>query len=351
MNKIKIGVLCPSEIAFRRFLPALKKSELFEYVGIAFASNKEWSESSRLIDEIDHEIVLQKEKANRFLLNYGGIVYDSYISLLTDNKIDSVYIPLPPSLHYKWAKIALENNKHVLLEKPFTTKLMDTRELIEFATLKRLALHENYMFVFHKQLSTIINMVEEGKIGDLRFIRIAFGFPFRGNNDFRYNREMGGGALFDVGGYTVKLASIFLGDTIDINTVNLNYSNELSVDLYGSCSFSNQEGVVAQLAFGMDNAYKCEIELLGSKGIISTPRIFTAPPDFNPIICLEFDNKKNYFTINSDDQFLHSIEMFGLCINDYNSRIKNYSNIQLQAQLIDSVLTRSSKNKSSENIG
>ena len=37
MNKIKIGVLCPSEIAFRRFLPALQQSPDFEYVGVAVA--------------------------------------------------------------------------------------------------------------------------------------------------------------------------------------------------------------------------------------------------------------------------------------------------------------------------
>ena len=163
-------------------------------------------------------------------------MYNNYNELLSSADIDAVYIPLPPALHFKWAKMALENGKHVLLEKPFTTSLSDTEELIRIAKEKNLAVHENYMFSYHTQLDWIKNKVSEGVIGDIRLIRIDFGFPFRGANDFRYNKALGGGALLDCGGYTIKLATMFLGDTAEVKTSQLNYKEGFEVDIYGSAT-------------------------------------------------------------------------------------------------------------------
>ena len=186
MGKIRIGVICPSEIAYRRFMPALKKCEGIEFAGISTADASEWN--GVLIDELKKS---ETEKAERFISKYGGRLYDSYASLLSSPDIDAVYLPLPPALHYRWGKAALENGKHLFMEKPFTTSLDDTRELIELARSKGLAVHENYMFAFHSQIEWIKNRIAEGAVGDIRLIRIDFGFPFRGANDFRYNKTLG----------------------------------------------------------------------------------------------------------------------------------------------------------------
>lgn len=131
--KIKIGVLCPSEIAFRRFMPALMKCENFEFSGIASASAEEW------FGEPTGELVeTEKSKAKRFVDNYGGRLFESYNELLNSPETDAVYIPLPPALHFRWAKKALENGRHVFLEKPFTTALADTEELLKIAKANNL---------------------------------------------------------------------------------------------------------------------------------------------------------------------------------------------------------------------
>ncbi len=319
MKKINLGILGTSEIAFRRFLPALKKSDKFEYVGVA----------SRNIN-----------KTKKFTDEFSGIGYSGYDELINDKNIDAVYIPLPPSLHYEWAIKSLNAGKHVLLEKPFTTSLLETQKIIELAKNNNLAVHENYMFEFHNQLDYAKTLITNKALGDLRLIRIAFGFPKRDKNDFRYNKQLGGGALLDCGGYAIKLASILLGNNVDISACKLNFTDEYDVDLFGSATLENEDGLVAQISFGMDNSYKCELELWGSCGNAKFPRIFTAPSDYKPIITITKDNKENQVVLGEDDQFYNSIKKFEEYILCENTRYDIYNNILMQSSLIQLFLDK-----------
>ena len=323
---MKIGILCPSEIALRRFLPALKLCDKFEFAGVAAADNYEWN--GTLTEEMRNNELKKAE-------NFGSKIYSSYSEMINSPEIDAVYLPLPPALHYQWGKKVLEAGKHLFLEKPSTISAETTRELIEIAEEKGLAVHENYMFQYHSQMDFIRNEIAKGTIGDVRLYRIAFGFPFRGTNDFRYNKELGGGALLDCGGYTVKLANILLGDTAKIYAPKLNYRADLDVDLYGSATMINDDGVTAQLSFGMDNFYKCELEVWGSTGVIFTNRIFTAPVGFEPTVTIKNPDGEKIIVLPADDSFKKSIEIFAECIENETVRRKNYSDIIMQSEFID----------------
>ena len=246
-----------------------------------------------------------------------------------------LYIPLPPSLHFKWAKLALEHGKHVLVEKPATTSAVDTKELIRIASERGLALHENYMFTFHKQLDAIEDIIKSGEIGEIRLYRISFGFPRRAANDFRYNKALGGGALIDAGGYTIRYATRLLGPTARLKCAQSNYLNELEVDMYGSATLVNKDGLTAQVAFGMDNNYKCELEAWGSKGCLKTERVLTAPAGFAPTAIIRKGNEDTVIELPADDAFLKSIMFFEKCVNDKNIRNERYAIITKQAELID----------------
>ncbi len=329
MEKIRIGVLCPSEIAFRRFMPALKQLDNFEFIGIAAATEKEWSGKG-----FDIPMAGEVEKAEKFIAEYGGKIFDGYEKLIASDEIDAVYIPLPPALHFRWAKLALENNKHVFLEKPFTTSLKDTETLISIAKEKKLALHENYMFAFHSQLDFIKEQVSSGVIGDIRLIRIDFGFPFRGANDFRYDKALGGGALLDCGGYTLKLASMFLGETAKVTTSQLNSKEGFEVDIYGNATLVNEDGLTAQVSFGMDNSYRCSLDIWGSTGSVYTNRILTAPVGYQPVVTVKTADGEKDFTLDEDDSFKKSIVNFSDCINDSDIRINKYAEVQFQSGLV-----------------
>lgn len=335
MGKIRIGVICPSEIAYRRFMPALKKCEGIEFAGISTADASEWN--GVLTDELKKS---ETEKARKFIDEYGGKLYGSYGELLSSPDVDTVYLPLPPALHYRWGKAALENGKHLFMEKPFTTSLDDTRKLIGLARSKGLAIHENYMFAFHSQIEWIKNRIAEGAVGDIRLIRIDFGFPFRGANDFRYNKALGGGALLDCGGYTLKLAGMFLGETAKVMASHLCGKEGFEVDIYGNATLVNDDGLTAQVSFGMDNSYRCSLDIWGSTGSIFTNRILTAPDGFEPAVIIKQGNEEQSFTLPADDTFKKSVEYFERCVSDSSVREAHYDEIAAQGGLVEKIKSK-----------
>lgn len=331
---IRIGIICPSNIAYRRFMPALKKRDGFEYVGVAYANSEEWF-GGRAAPEV---IEAERKKAESFREAYGGEVFEGYLTLLDKTDVDAVYLPLPPALHYEWAKMALSKGKHVFLEKPSTTSARDTAELIELARNAGLALHENYMFVYHRQITEIRNIIASGELGDVRLIRASFGFPFRGANDFRYNKDMGGGALLDCGGYPIRLARLLLGDTARLVDGQLTESADFGVDLYGSATLRNDAGLTAQIAFGMDNAYQCKLEVWGSRALLTADRVFTPPADMAPKLTIQSNDGVKTVEVEADDQFRNSIGVFEGCVKDKTTRENRYSDIQKQSVIVDKLM-------------
>ena len=316
MGEIRIGILGTSEIAFRRFLPALKKCSEFEYAGVASRT---------------------PEKGKPFTDSFGGLIYDGYDALLADHGIDAVYIPLPPALHFEWGKKALEAGKHVLMEKPFTTSAKDTAALLAVAEKKGLAVHENYMFLYHSQLAWMDEQIKVGTIGELRLIRSAFGFPKRVETDFRYNKALGGGALLDCGGYPLRLASHLLGETTRVTAARLNQPSGYEVDLFGCATVENEMGQAAQISFGMDNSYKCELELWGSRGSLTADRIFTAPARFAPVVTLHTAQGTEQTILPADDSFQNSILNFHHKIEKLSVCSEEMRNIMMQSKIVEQI--------------
>jgi len=309
---IRISVLCPAEIAFRRFMPALLQCPEFEYVGVGMH---------------------RREKAEQFLQKYPGRLYESYQQVIDDESIDAVYIPLPPALHFEWAEKALKAGKHVLLEKPFTCSLRDTETLLNAD--EKLAVHENYMFVFHDQIRGVKQIIDSGEIGDVRLYRLSFGFPLRPEGDFRYSRAMGGGALMDAGGYCLKAAGMLLGGSGRVISASSGFDPRFDADLYGAGTMADDHGTAVQFSFGMDNNYKCSLEVWGSRGTLTTGRFFTAPAGFVPRAVIEKNGTCTETELPADDTFLKSIRYFRDCISDQALREESRREIRLQAERVE----------------
>lgn len=331
---IRVGIICPSEIAFRRFLPSLQRVSEFSFAGVAIASPEEWIGETEVTRGMVAVLNNERVKAQNFVNNYGGRIYDGYNSLITSSDVDTVYLPLPPALHFKWAKLALENGKHVYVEKPFTTNLKDTQQLISIAKEKNLAVHENYMFIYHKQLQAVKDLITDGEIGKVRQYRVSFGFPRRAVNDFRYNKALGGGALLDAGGYCMKYASWLLGDTAKLVCANSYYESEFEVDIFGSCTMTNDEGTIVQMSFGMDCDYKCELEAWGSKGTLTTGRILTAPDGLEPDMIIKHNQEFITKKLPADNAFEKSIRRFYDCLISDVIRKENYQVIERQSAFV-----------------
>lgn len=327
---MRIGIICPSDIAFRRFLPALKQCGQFQFAGVAVADQTEFEGAT--------EEVLSKEieKAQTMQSEFGGEIYHGYHALIEADDVDAVYLPLPPALHFQWTSRVLQVGKHAFVEKPCTTLLKDTETLVAMAGERLLALHENYMFTFHRQMEQVQEIVKSGELGEVRLYRIDFGFPMRAKTDFRYNKVLGGGALLDCAGYTMRCASYFLGQTARLVSGAKNGIKGFEVDMYGSATMRNAEGVTAQLAWGMDNNYRCILDVWGSKGSLHADRILTAPAGFAPHATLKLGNNDPVsISFDADDAFKKSIEHFYLCTQNDAERLLNYEKIRFQAGLIE----------------
>lgn len=321
--KEKLGIIGTADIAYRRFLPALMIDKEIEYIGVA---------------------VRDKKKGKKFLESYGGKVYEGYDEIIHDKEITSMYIPLPPALHKYWGMMCLEEGIHVFMEKPLTVNLDEMLGLVKRARETQKVIFENYAFLYHMQLRKIKEMIFADQVlGDLRLIRINFSFPKRSSADFRYNKKLGGGALLDCGGYTIRLAEVFLGKKICVDTAKLNYVTGCDVDLYGTATLQNEKGMVAQIAFGMDNGYKCELEIIGQNGWIRVPRIFTAPIDYVTEIFMNINNEEGKIVVGQDNQFLNAICKYKtLLIND-ECRSEIYDEIVWTAELMENIRERGSR--------
>jgi dTDP-3,4-didehydro-2,6-dideoxy-alpha-D-glucose 3-reductase len=315
-NILNIGVLGAANIATRSVIPSIVSlSDVFKLTGLA---SRDLSKAKSLTD------------------SYGGKAYESYETLLAEPSIDAIYIPLPNSLHFPYVKMALEHEKHVLVEKSLGCSLKEVDEMVDIASKNNLVLLENFQFRFHSQLQTILQLVKSGEIGDLRSVQVAFGFPpFPDSNNIRYKQELGGGALLDAGAYAMKIAPYFLGD--DIVMVHASMENDLSsgVDIWGTGVLKQKKGpLCCQFSYGFDNFYQCALELWGSKGKLSTNRIFTAPPNIEPKIIIETNNGVQELILPADNHYINMLKYFHSLIVDGGNKSAEYEGNILQANLV-----------------
>ncbi len=330
---LRIGVMGTANIAKTRMIPTILKTDGLEYAGTAVASDDEWDKP-----ETEEAYLAtasrQQELSKEFLDSFGGEIYDGYMSMLERDDIDIIYIPLPPSLHYQWGMEALKHHKHVLMEKPFTLSVKHTEELLQLAEKEGLSVIENYGFPHHAQFAKIRELVENGAIGDLRLVRTAFGFPHRAANDFRYSKYFGGGALFDCGGYTLKMATQFLQEPVQLLAPTLITTEGHEVDISGSATLTDGNTTV-QLAFGMDHAYKCELELWGSTATLLAPRIYTAPGDFEASLIIRSNAGEEVIKVQPDNQFGQIVNRLLAAIRDQKLTEEIRAEIRLQADLVE----------------
>ncbi|MGD0966005.1 MAG: Gfo/Idh/MocA family oxidoreductase [Candidatus Acidiferrales bacterium] len=89
--------------------------------------------------------------------------------LLRSTEIDAVAVITPVWTHYELAKLALENGKHVFIEKPFTSSAVQAEELIELAARKKLTIMVDHTFLFTGAVRKIRELTESGTLGDLYY--------------------------------------------------------------------------------------------------------------------------------------------------------------------------------------
>ncbi|WP_217213920.1 Gfo/Idh/MocA family protein [Streptomyces sp. AC550_RSS872] len=291
---VRFGVIGCADIAWRRTLPAMVAEETVGLVAVA----------SR-----------QSVKAERFADRFGCVPVEGYEALLARDDIDAVYVPLPAMLHADWVGRALAAGKHVFAEKPLTTEEHRTRQLVALARARGLVLLENFMFLHHSQHAAVDELVAGGAIGEMRGFSSAFTIPPKPADDIRNSAETGGGALVDIGVYPIRAAMRFLGPDLELGGAVLRIDRERDIAVSGSVQlFRPDDGVTAQLNFGMEHSYRTSYELSGSRGRLSLDRVFTPPESYQPVLRLERQDHREERTLPADDQFRNVVRDFARAV-------------------------------------
>ncbi|MFF0744458.1 Gfo/Idh/MocA family protein [Streptomyces sp. NPDC004111] len=315
-DRLRIGVMGCADIAWRRTLPAMAGSPAVEIAAVASRS-----ESS----------------AVRFTDRFGGVPLEGYAALLERDDLDAVYIPLPGLLHAEWVERALEAGKHVLVEKPMTGSLAETRRLVELARARGLVLLENYMFLHHSQHEAVRKTLADGAIGELRGFSSMFTIPPKPPGDIRYQSAVGGGPFLDFGGYPVRAAQYFLGHELRVVGAVFRYHEEYRVAMSGSVLLCTADGIPAQLTFGMEHAYGNSYSLSASTGRLTLDRAFTPPPTYQPQLRIERQDHTERLTLPADDQFANIVDTFVRAVLGEVSVREHQEGTLRQAALIEEI--------------
>ena len=151
-------------------------------------------------------------KAEKFAKDYGfGRAYGSYEELAKDPAVDLIYIATPHSEHYNNILLCLEHGKNLLVEKAFTANALMASEVIALAEEKGVFLSEAMWTRFLPAVQMVKDLILAGKIGKVESVEADFSMPLSHIERLR-KPELAGGALLDLGIYSLTFADIFLTD-------------------------------------------------------------------------------------------------------------------------------------------
>ena len=154
-------------------------------------------------------------------------VHSTYQDLLDDPEINAVYISLANNQHCEWSIKALQAGKHVLCEKPIAMDAQEARLMARAAKENNRMLVEAVWTRWHPRFIRMVELVQNGAIGEIKAINASFTFPGSLEGNYRLLPEMGGGSLFDVGPYPLHAWSALTQGNFNmtINSVERNMSS------------------------------------------------------------------------------------------------------------------------------
>ncbi len=260
-RKLRWGVLGAANIATGQVIPGIQESQWNEVAAIAsrdLAKAKEWAEKLGIPS-----------------------AYGSYEELLADDTIDAVYVPLPNHLHMDWTIRAAEAGKHVLCEKPAALDAKQTQQMVDACERAGVKFVEAFMYRHNPRYQQIRDILASGEIGEIRSIHSTFTFNNSGNaGNVRFRKDWGGGALFDIGCYSINAVRLLLQQEPEAATVHAFFSpahDDVDMMATGLLEFPGGVGVTFQS--GMWATSRNTMEIVGTDGLLELPAPFKPWPN------------------------------------------------------------------------
>ena len=257
-RRVRWGVLSTANIATEKVIPGLRRSPRSEVLGIA-------SREDGRASAVAHRLGIAR-------------AYGSYEALLADPDIDAVYIPLPNHLHARWTIEAARAGKHVLCEKPLAMTAAEAQGMVDACRDADVLLMEAFMYRQHPSWIAVRDLVASGRIGALQAVDSWFSYFNDDPSNIRNINEAGGGALYDIGCYSVNLSRMLFGAEPVRVRAAVRRDPDLGVDVLASGILEFPAGV-ATFTCSTRTETDQRVHVYGTNGRISIEIPFNIPPD------------------------------------------------------------------------
>ena len=218
-----------------------------------------------------------RDKAEAFGQEYDvPLRFARYEDLVACSEVDVVYVATPHSSHARDAALALQAGRAVLCEKPLTVNAMEASALIAEARVNKVFLMEAMWTRFVPAVVQLREWIDAGAIGEIRFFAANIGWCQTYDPNSRlYSPSLAGGALLDIGVYSVSLTSMLLGTPSDISGVM--HPAPTGVDAQCAVSLTYPGGALATFAATIQVETPREALIVGTEGWIRIHSQMTNP--------------------------------------------------------------------------
>lgn len=207
------------------------------------------------------------EKASAFAKKYGFLkTYGSYEELVQDNNVELIYIATPHSHHFEHAKLCILNGKPVICEKAFTANAKQAEELLALAEDKGVFITEAIWTRYMPMVATIREVMNSGVIGTPTYLTGNLGYYIE-HVPRLLDPALAGGALLDVGVYTLNFAAMMFGNNVKKISTSCTYTST-GVDASNAIMIEFEDGKVANLSSTMRGCSDRKGIIYGTEGYL-----------------------------------------------------------------------------------
>jgi len=241
----------------------------------------------------------------------------SYEEIVSSQEIDIVYVATTHNFHFENARLALEHNKHVLIEKPFVVNAKEAQELVRIARKKKLFLMEAIWTRFLPSVILLKSKIQNKEIGTVKQFNISFGVFVSPEYEKRLkDPALAGGVTLDLGIYPISFVCYLL-EEVPIHIKSMTHFSEQGVDETANYVFEFPSGCLANICTSYNLKMKNEAHIYGTKGFIEFPQFSTGERFFvhkhegtNEII-----NTTEILEKNNENGFIYQVEEVINCIH------------------------------------
>jgi xylose dehydrogenase (NAD/NADP) len=242
------------------------------------------------------------------------VAHGTYDALLRDLSVDAVYIPLPNALHVEWTLRALDAGKHVLCEKPLALIPEDVDRVAAVSRARSLVVAEAFMYRHEPLVASVLDLVHGGAIGAPWLIHAGFTYQQTRSPDVRLDPALGGGALWDIGCYTVSIARLVAGAE-PVSALGTAAVGESGVDEAFSGLLRFPDNTVASIHCSFRARYRAWLDVHGTEGTVRIGDPFR-PASAHAIEVQRGDETRRLEVPGSDQLFVRQIDDFVAAVLD-----------------------------------